>query len=76
MPKFACVDVETANEWFGSICQIGIAIYEDKKLIHEWETLVNPEVDFCPFNSKIHGIRPIHVKDAPTFPDRRLPLCF
>ena len=68
MPQFVCIDVETANEWFGSICQIGIAIYEDKKLVDEWVSLVNPEVDFSPFNIEIHGITPARVRSAPTFP--------
>ncbi|MBQ0112375.1 MAG: hypothetical protein KBT03_04515 [Bacteroidales bacterium] len=66
MDKFIVVDVETANANLSSICQIGIAVFENGELIETWETLVNPEDYFDGFNVSIHGIDEQAVKDAPT----------
>src|SRR5208282_2215742 len=43
--EFVALDVETANADCSSICQIGIARFEDGCLAEEWSTLVNPEDD-------------------------------
>jgi len=66
--KFSVIDVETANPDFSSICQIGIAEFENGVLIDSWETLVNPEDYFDSHNTSIHGITDRMVKDAPCFP--------
>jgi DNA polymerase-3 subunit epsilon len=52
---FVALDVETANADSSSICQIGLATFEDGCLVDEWSTLVNPEDYFDPFNVSIHG---------------------
>jgi DNA polymerase-3 subunit epsilon len=65
--NFLAIDVETANADCSSICQIGIAEFEDGQLINTWSTLINPEAYFDPFNTSIHGIKSIDVTDAPTF---------
>lgn len=62
---FMAVDVETANENYWSICQVGIAVFQDGQLSESWGTLVNPETYFLEINMEIHGIEPEHVKDAP-----------
>lgn len=62
---FVAIDVETANRRRSSICQIGLAFYEGGKLSGEWETYVNPREIFEWFNTKLHGIDQIIVKDAP-----------
>ena len=67
--KFLALDLETANSDYSSICQIGIAIFEDNKLINTWSTLVNPETHFEYINISIHGIRESDVIDAPTLPE-------
>ena len=41
--RFTALDVETANEVLASICQIGIAEYEDNLLIQELKTYVDPQ---------------------------------
>lgn len=69
MNRFAVVDVETANRGRGSICQIGIVIVEGHEIVHEAQTLVDPDQDFDPMNIRIHGITPDHVRTAPTFPN-------
>ena len=64
---FVALDVETANADAGSICQIGLAIYEGGRLVDEWSTLVDPEAHFDPRNIAIHGIDEYVVTAAPTF---------
>jgi DNA polymerase-3 subunit epsilon len=64
---FVVIDVETANNEASSICQVGIASFRDGQLAESWVSLVNPEVDFNPFNVIIHGIRQAHVQSAPTW---------
>lgn len=66
---FNAIDVETANESYSSICQIGIVRVEEGKIADRWETLVNPEDSFRSWNIRIHGIRSEHVKSSPTFPE-------
>lgn len=66
--KFIALDVETANADIASICQIGIAHFEDGRCCEKWESLVNPEDDFYSLNIDIHGIDESMVADAPTFP--------
>lgn len=65
--NFLAIDVETANADYSSICQIGIAEFRNGEVTDTWSTLINPEAYFDPFNTSIHGIKSIDVKDAPTF---------
>lgn len=67
--NFVAIDVETANADMASICQIGIAVFSESELIHEWVTLINPEDYFDPINIDIHGINELDVEHAPTFPE-------
>ncbi|WLP93913.1 exonuclease domain-containing protein [Psychrobacter sp. M13] len=62
---FVAIDVETANNNVGSICQIGLAKYANGKLIDSYCTLVNPQADFDALNIGIHGITAEQVADAP-----------
>lgn len=66
---FLSVDVETANPFMGSICQIGIARFVDGEMVEEWSSLVNPESDFDGFNVSIHGITPQMVVGKPKMPE-------
>lgn len=66
---FVAIDVETANCWLASICQIGLAAVmgdADSEIV---STYVNPETDFDPYNIHIHGIDESVVADAPCLPD-------
>ena len=65
--NFLAIDVETANADYSSICQIGIAEFQDGAIINRWSSLVNPEAYFDGFNTSIHGISEHDVRDAPTF---------
>lgn len=67
MSNFISLDVETANSWLGSICQIGIVEFSSGEVVNEWVTLVNPKDFFDPLNVMIHGIDEYAVRNAPTF---------
>lgn len=66
MTRFVSIDVETANASLSSICQIGAVIYENRKPVDRWSTLVNPGQEFRSFNTRIHGIQASDVVDAPS----------
>lgn len=66
MNIFVVVDVETANADLGSICQIGIAVFENGTLVDSYESLVNPQTYFDMLNVSIHGIDEADVKNSPT----------
>jgi DNA polymerase-3 subunit epsilon len=65
--RFLALDIETANANYSSICQIGIAEFENGKVINKWSTLINPESYFDPINISIHGITESDVINSPTF---------
>ncbi len=65
---FVCVDVETANNDQASICQIGVARFQNGCLAECWQSLVNPEDEFDTRLVGIHGIDETTVNGAPTFP--------
>lgn len=69
MSAFTVIDVETANADLESICQIGVARFEEGELRSDWESLVDPEDYFDPINVAIHGIDESRVANAPTFYD-------
>lgn len=66
---FVAIDFETANPQMSSICQVGIAVFEDGRLRGTFASLVNPLDYFCPANVSIHGITEDDVVGAPTFPE-------
>ncbi|MEF9900752.1 MAG: exonuclease domain-containing protein [Pseudomonas sp.] len=65
--RFVSIDVETANSWFGSICQIGVVEFVDGQITNEWDSLVDPEDDFFEFNTRIHGITSGMIAGQPPF---------
>ena len=67
MPTFTTLDVETANHARGSICQIAMVTYEGGRIVHEWQSLVDPRTHFSSGNVAVHGIRAADVRGAPTF---------
>ena len=66
---FCAIDVETANHWAGSICQIGIVRVSQGQVCASFSTLVDPEDRFSYFNERLHGIGPGTVSSAPAFDD-------
>ena len=71
MLTFNSIDVETANADRASICQIGIVHVRDGEIEDQWQTLINPEDWFDPWNVSIHGIDENDVKNSPTLPEVR-----
>lgn len=67
--RFIAIDVETANKWSASICQIGLCFVGADNQLHTYSTLINPETRFETFNSELHGITAQMVRHAPTFPE-------
>jgi len=67
MTKFLAVDVETANADYSSICQVGLAEFENGKLAETWVSYVDPKSVFDPMNTSIHGISNQQVSGAPDF---------
>jgi DNA polymerase III epsilon subunit-like protein len=66
--RFVALDVETANNDRGSICQIGVACVRPDHSIATWMTYVDPQVSRWIF-TYLHGISARTVKGAPTFAD-------
>jgi DNA polymerase III subunit epsilon len=66
---FVAFDVETANENYASICQVGFSLFKNGQAIDTKSFLVDPQDDFSGFNINIHGITPDMVKGEPTFPE-------
>jgi DNA polymerase-3 subunit epsilon len=67
--NFTAIDIETANPDMSSICQIGLARFEDGRLVKEWSSLIDPEDYFYDANISIHGIDEDAVEGQPTLPD-------
>ncbi len=65
--EFVVIDVETANPNLSSICQVGIASFNNGGLAETWDSLINPEDYFSRANVSIHGIDEYMVEDAPTW---------
>lgn len=67
MSDFCVIDVETANADYSSICQIGIAEFNNGILCDQREWLINPNDYFDYINVSIHGIDERTVENSPTF---------
>lgn len=66
---FVALDVETANADVGSICQVGIAAFDESGFVEGWKALIDPEEAFDGMNISVHGITEDDVEGAPTFPE-------
>ncbi|HTN45601.1 MAG TPA: exonuclease domain-containing protein [Flavipsychrobacter sp.] len=66
---YAIVDIETTggNAASGSITEIAIAIHDGEKVLHFYETLVNPNRPIPLFIQKLTGITDGMVANAPAF---------
>lgn len=66
---FITFDFETTGGKSQRPCAIGITVVEDKKVVDEFYSLINPEIKISQYATKIHGIKNSDIKDAPLFPD-------
>jgi DNA polymerase-3 subunit epsilon len=67
--QFIAVDVETANHNRATICQIGLAHFQDGRMVNAWDQLINPEAAFDACNVQLHGIDSVKVRGHPTYRD-------
>ena len=68
---FAVVDIETTgyNNPCNNITEIAIVLFDGKKVIDSFHSLVNPLTSINPYVSRFTGISNEMVQDAPTFGD-------
>jgi DNA polymerase-3 subunit epsilon len=66
---FVAIDFETANTSRSSACSVGVSLVVDGQVVAGGSTLIDPEVEFSPYNVAINGIGPADVAGAPTFPE-------
>lgn len=65
--NFVAVDIETAVGFY-NICEIGIAVVENSKIVDSRSWLIKPYNNYIDsFNTKIHKITPDMTKDCPSF---------
>ncbi len=68
--RFTCLDFETANRNYESVCEVGIALFEKRKIIDSGSWLVRPHKDYFYFeamNTMIHGITERDVSESLEF---------
>ena len=63
---YSIVDIETTGH-SSKITEISIFIFDSKKVIDEYTTLVNPECSIPPFITNLTGITNAMVGNAPKF---------
>jgi DNA polymerase-3 subunit epsilon len=66
---YTVVDIETTGNGFKGqkISEISIFLFDGKKVIEEYTTLVNPEQNIPPFITNLTGITNAMVRNAPKF---------
>lgn len=68
--NFIAIDFETATGKRASICEAGICVVRDGKVVKTRSWLVRPEGNYYSYwNIQIHGIRPQDTLYAPEFPE-------
>ncbi len=68
--SFTAIDFERANNSQSSVCQVGICVVEEGRIIKSREFFVRPPQRVFYFHRKateIHGITSLDVEEAPTF---------
>ena len=68
--NFVAIDFETANEKRASACAVALILFEDSKIINEYEWIVSPPQHlnyFNPYNVQIHGIKESDIIGKPEF---------
>lgn len=63
--RFVAIDLEMANNDLTSICQVGLAVFENGQLIEQWESLINPESEFGEYQMLVHGLTAQDVITSP-----------
>ena len=66
---YTVIDIETTGNGFKGqkITEISIFVFDGKKIVDEFTTLVNPEQNIPPFITNLTGITNAMVRYAPKF---------
>ena len=68
--NFVAIDFETATNKRTSICEAGICVVKDGKIVDTKSWYVRPEDNAYLYrNIQIHGIHPEDTEDASEFPE-------
>lgn len=74
--NFTAIDFETATGKRASICEAGICVVRDGKIVETRSWLVRPQGNMYSYwNMQIHGIRPADTTDSPEFPEVWAKIC-
>ena len=65
--RYVVFDTETPNSYNNRMCQIGVSVIEDGRILGSFTRLVNPECDYAAFNVLLHGITPEATNGEPCF---------
>lgn len=68
--NFIAIDFETATGKRASVCEAGICVVRDGKVVETRSWLVRPQGNmYYYWNTQIHGIHPSDTKNSPGFPE-------
>ena len=68
LETFTTIDFELATAKYNSVCAVGIVNVQDGKISNEFYSLVQPpENKYMWQTSRVHGIKPKHTVQAPSF---------
>lgn len=68
--NFIAIDFETATAKRASICEAGICVVKDGKVVETKSWLVRPDGNaYSYWNIQVHGIQPEYTEQAPEFPE-------
>ena len=77
--NIAALDFETANPHKGSLCSVGIVLYEDGREVDAYESRIRPHRtlgNIWPFYTAIHGITNEELEFAPELPGIWEDMCY
>ena len=67
--NFVAIDFEIAAPQWSTPCSVAMVRVRDGQVCDSWSSLINPESEFGAMQTRIHGITPMMVAGAPTFPE-------
>lgn len=66
--NFTAIDFELATADYNSVCAVGIVTVEEGIIVNEFFSLVQPPRNqYMWQTSRVHGIKPKHTAESPTF---------
>jgi DNA polymerase-3 subunit epsilon len=71
--NFTAIDFETANSSSASACSVGMVKVREGKVVDKVSWFIQPpdgHNTFLDWNVRIHGISPLHVEGAATWPEQ------